>query len=137
MVDFDYLESIANRLCLSNGYDIPAHKDIKTILKEWLKLDNSFCVCKSGCGAIMGSVYPYPFNPDIKYAYDVGFWVEPELRGSPLALKLIVEFEKRAKELGASKVVMVALNSITPDRTCKFYSKLGYKLVELNYVKEI
>lgn len=133
----DYLESIADRLCLSNGFNIPAHKDIKTILSEWLKLDNSFCICVEGKGAIMGSVYPYAFNPEFKYAYDVGFWVEPEYRGTPLALKLISAFEKKAKELGACRIIMVALNSITPDRTCKFYSKLGYKLVELNYIKEI
>lgn len=137
MVDLDYLESIANRLCLSNGFNIPAHKDIKYILSEWLKQDNSFCICKAGCGAIMGSVYPYAFNPEFKYAYDVGFFVEPELRGTPLALKLISAFEKKAKELGASRIIMVAINNIYPDRTGRFYSKLGYKLVEFNFIKEI
>lgn len=133
----DYMADVASRLCKENGYGVEAHRDIKAYFEYYLSLPNCFLICEKGRGGILGIVQQYAFNNDSKFAYDIGFWVEPELRGTSLALRLLKQFEAKAKELGADRVIMVGLETQRPEAMKSFYHKLGYRTLETNYIKEI
>lgn len=128
---------VANRLCKENGYGVEASLDIKKYFEHYLSLPNCFVIGEKGKGFIFGIVQSYVFNNDSKFAYDIGFFVEPELRGKGLAFKLLKEFEVKAKELGADRIIMVGLETQRPEVMKKFYSKMGYKSLETNYIKEL
>lgn len=133
----DYIADIVTRFTPTSGYGVPASKDIKNILAMYLNEPNVFCICDKGKGAIMGAVLPYMFNPESKYAYDIGFFVEPEYRGTRVALNLLLRFESKAKEMGADRVVMVGLALHRFKQMERFYAKLGYRNLETHFIKEI
>lgn len=133
----DYIADVANRLCKENGYGVEASEDIRSYLESYLASPNCFLIGEKGKGAIMGFINPYTFNMKSKCAYDIGFWVEPHLRGTSLASRLLIQFESKAKELGADRVVMVGLATQKPKQMERFYHKMGYRTLETNYIKEI
>lgn len=66
------------------------------------------------------------------------FWyVLPEFRGGTAAGRLLKAFERWAREQGAKRMVMVHLLNLTPTELHNTYKRLGYRPVEVNYVKEL
>lgn len=69
-----------------------------------------------------------------RFASEVIFWITPSARGGRTALRLITAYEYWAEHVAkVSAVQMVGLG----DMTHKLYSKLGYTMTELTYVKDI
>lgn len=64
------------------------------------------------------------------------FWfVSEEKRGE--GLKLIKAYEKWALEQKCKRIAIGHLQDLMPARLEKIYNKLGYKLAEKSYVKEV
>jgi GNAT superfamily N-acetyltransferase len=87
-------------------------------------------------GSIGGAVFPYFFSTR-KKAGDLGFYVEPEYRGSRAAIKLVKAFEAWAKEMGVEDVYLGQTTGIEVDKTRDFYERLGYKVVGVNTIKHL
>lgn len=62
------------------------------------------------------------------------WYVRPEYRSHRTGFYLIREFERMAKDLGCSRVMMIGMES---DPVEKFYLRDGYKLLQNYYHKEL
>jgi GNAT superfamily N-acetyltransferase len=75
-----------------------------------------------------------PINPDIFVSSEVVFWVEPEHRGSSLAIRLMGELEK-AVGVEEPDVMFMSSLSTSPPVTDKLYKKMGYIPTETAYMR--
>ena len=87
-------------------------------------------------GFIAGMVQPYFFSQR-KRVTDMGFFVQPEHRGSSAAIKLIKALENWAKENNVVDVCLGQTTAVKLEETQKFYTRLGYKTVGFNTVKHL
>lgn len=71
----------------------------------------------------------------MRYATNIALYVAPTLRGSRCAARLIREFERVARALGANEVMLGATSGSHMSRTAAFYDALGYQLVGAVTVK--
>lgn len=90
-------------------------------------------MCLDVVGALGGVVTDTVFSFD-RIALEVGWYVEPEHRGSLTALRMVRSFERWAASRDAKMVVMVSQMSSTTDPS-KVYEAMGYNLGEKSYVK--
>lgn len=88
-------------------------------------------------GKILGAL-AFLVNPDtfsgVQTASETFLYVLPEARGSGLASRLLVEFEKEAKSRNCKEVLMVSLSEL---ETGPIFVRRGYKVLETIYRKEI
>jgi GNAT superfamily N-acetyltransferase len=63
------------------------------------------------------------------------WYVAPKCRGK--GLSLLYAFERLAKAVGCTKVVMGHLPHVFPERLERLYLRRGYRVMETSYVKEI
>lgn len=84
-------------------------------------------------GAFIGCISPFMFST-AKKANDLSLFILPEYRGSSLALRLIREYEKWAKERDAVRIYLGV--STGEDKACEFYGKIGYNNVGGLFRKE-
>lgn len=133
----NYLTEVIQKFAPINGLGVTPSENIYEISKELLNNENIICIQQKGKGIILGVVYPLFYNPNVLVAQELGWWVEPEYRGSPTAIRLLKDFEKEAKNRGATKIIMFYLDSQTPDKLDRLLSKMNYKHLEYNMVKEL
>lgn len=62
-----------------------------------------------------------------KIASDLGMYVSPELRGSPIFIRLLKSFEDWSRATGAKKIILYHSTGITPEKTKELFQKLGYE----------
>lgn len=86
-------------------------------------------------GMIGGALVPHYFS-NVVFANDLAVYVTPEYRGGRAALLLVKAFEDWAMRNGAIEIVLGLSTGINPERTGKFYERLGYNLSCHNYLKE-
>jgi len=72
-----------------------------------------------------------------KWATDFAFFVVPEHRGSPLAIRLLREAEKWAKENGASEITILHNTGINTDKASRFFKGFGYETKGHIFTKEL
>jgi len=73
---------------------------------------------------------------DMVYATNIGLYMTPAKRGGLTAAKLVREFERLARERGASEIMLGATaGGVNAVRAVSFYKKLGYQPVGALTVK--
>ena len=77
------------------------------------------------------------FFSDVKQAVEIAWYVDPEHRGSKRALQMLEMYEQWAKEHDAVCVNLVNLDVLRGDKVAKLYNRMGYKLVENTFTKEL
>ena len=87
-------------------------------------------------GVFFGLLETPFFSNDI-IARDLLWFVRKDKRGSVFGIRLLREFERWAKENGASKIMLGQSTGVRIDETRKLYERLGYEVVGVNTVKEI
>jgi GNAT superfamily N-acetyltransferase len=87
-------------------------------------------------GFIGGVSHKYFFSSRQRVS-DLGFYVEPEYRGSRAAIKLAKALEAWAKEKGVEDIYLGQTTGIEVDKTRNFYERLGYKVVGVNTIKRL
>lgn len=89
-------------------------------------------------GFLGGFIHPLICNASVFQAIDGAFWVEPEHRGGGGQL-LLDGFESAAKDAGAKYAVLysIRMGGGTPERAEAIYRKMGYRLAETVWRKEI
>lgn len=87
-------------------------------------------------GAFLGMI-SRGFFCDALIAKDMGWWVKPEHRGSPAALRLLRDFEKWAKEMGATKSMIGQTGVENIDKTTRLFEHCGYEIVGYNTSKDL
>lgn len=132
----EYLMSVMDKFLPNSGFDIAVADESEQGLINFLNLDGAICCCEVGKGVLLGYVFPYIFNTNVKIAQELAFYVEPEYRNTRLAMRLYREYEAKARDLGATKITMALLEASNPDKVDRLYRKLGFKPVEHIYIKE-
>lgn len=98
-------------------------------------------VAENGDGEIIGVVgglkYPFLNNRDWLIGSEVLWWIEPPYRDSGLGKKLLAAIEEAARDAGCHLWVMITLEHVEPEKAGAIYTKLGYKLTEHSYMKEL
>jgi GNAT superfamily N-acetyltransferase len=86
-------------------------------------------------GVLGALLYPDLNNSDLVAAE--AFWfVKPEHRGAG-GMKLLFAYLDWAKQKGAKRCTMVHLLDLTPDRLAEAYMKVGFRPMEVHYIKEL
>lgn len=85
---------------------------------------------------LLGGVKHTPAFSFNEIASEVIWYIKPEHRGSKLAIKMVKQFEEWANEQGAKYVSMVSQSNSDVDPS-NLYERLGYKLSEKTYTKEL
>lgn len=89
-------------------------------------------------GAVIGMaclvVGPFEFNVSVTMATELAWWIEPEHRGSTLALRMMEAIHAAARERGAS-VVRMATMANSPPQAAAMYERLGYVHSDSHYMK--
>ena len=83
-------------------------------------------------GMLVAGAHPLYFARDHLVAQEIGWHAEP---GHGPALK--AAFEAWAREVGASSIIMGALESQRPEAVARLYRRGGYRHMETNYVKRL
>ncbi len=88
-------------------------------------------------GVIAGVIISSIFDKKDIFCQEIIWYVSPENRRSKMAIELIKEFTKKAKEKGASKLTMGHMQNLHPVSMNNLYTKRNFKLMEFQYIKEI
>lgn len=72
-----------------------------------------------------------------KWATDFAFFVLPEHRGGTLAVRLLREAERWAKENGASEITILHNTGINTDKSGRFFNGFGYETKGHIFSKEL
>jgi GNAT superfamily N-acetyltransferase len=86
-------------------------------------------------GLISGLIVNYPLN-DQKIFQETIWFVAEKYRN--VGIKLLKELERVAKEKwGCAKLVMVYIGNSKPDKLHKFYERIGFRMLETHFIKEL
>lgn len=116
--------------------DVPYCPDtVRDLLSGMIK-EQMLIIAEDGnklIGLIGGSYGPIFFNREYKIAYELFWYVDPEHRGS-VGMKLLFAFERRAKEIGCQKLMMMTLRK---NDVGALYTRLGFDETETGFVKRL
>jgi ribosomal protein S18 acetylase RimI-like enzyme len=87
-------------------------------------------------GCLGGMFIRHFLNMDCTIFYESIWYVLPDYRGNSGAIKLIKEIEKISKAMGISKAV-VNTTSANDDYVGNLYKRMGYKVLETHYIKDL
>ena len=76
-------------------------------------------------GMMFGFLNRIPFC-NASAAIDLIVYVIPEKRNGRLAMKLIKDYERWARIVGAEEIQLGVSSGTNPDKVAKFYNRLGY-----------
>lgn len=81
-------------------------------------------------------MHPMMYNQDVFQGTEIFFYVSPEERKNGLGEALLQYTENDLKELGVETFVMSEMPSSSMDLS-SFYTKIGYRLGERQWIKEL
>jgi GNAT superfamily N-acetyltransferase len=88
-------------------------------------------------GMIVGALSSPWFAPHVPMSTELAWWVEPEARGTTVALRLIRMYEGWAHANGAQISTMSALEMDNGTRVGNMLKRIGYAKAETSFIKEI
>ena len=86
-------------------------------------------------GMLMAVIYPVWFAPQSKCAMELVWWVEPEHRGSTIAIRLVKEFEEWGRMQGATMATMGDFVVDGQPPVGEMIMRMGYALSERAFAK--
>lgn len=89
------------------------------------------------CGMIAMVSFPHYFNSSVKAAQEFWWWLDPQARGSGIALRLLKRAEDWARAQGCATVHMLALDALNGDEVAKMYERRGYAPLERTFVRTL
>lgn len=86
-------------------------------------------------GFMCASILPTWFSPRSRIALEHVWWMQPEFRGRPEGIRLLLEFERWAKEQGAHVACLsdIVLEAGSPAGS--ILQRLGYEVSERTFLK--
>jgi len=87
-------------------------------------------------GMAVGFTHPLLLNASHLSGSELAWWVEKSTRGQKAGLNLFNALNKWAfEERKADSFLMIALESVNPEKTGEFYRRKGYKPMEHLYIR--
>ena len=88
-------------------------------------------------GFIACSIVPAWFNPEIRIALEMAWWMEPDARGRPEGMRLLFAFERWAKEQDAQVICMSDISLEDGSPAGSILERLGYSVSERTFLKDL
>lgn len=130
--DIDSAEKVAWKF-VQQAYGDFADLDVTFDLVEKLLTDDDKCFFIYEDKAFLaGLISPFILGPQ-KMAIELGWYVDPALRGEGIGRQLIDLFEEWAKMKNCDLITMISID----DEVGEYYKKRGYALYERTYMKEL
>lgn len=86
-------------------------------------------------GVLLGMISGHFLTRDL-IAQEIMWWVTPDARHGSQSLRMVAEFEKWAKEFGASAVIMASfVETDGDDRLSAIYERREYRKIETHFFK--
>ena len=82
-------------------------------------------------------VYPMYFSPTHKVVQELWWWLEPQARGSGAGKELFTAIDQWAKEVGATALLMAALEDNRTEKMHNVYARAGFKPMERTFIREV
>ena len=92
---------------------------------------------KQVAGGLGVVAFPCYFNRKNLRVQEIFWWVDPQFRNSRESIKLFYKIEEWAKEIGANQVMVSAMAALETEKLDKFYTKKGFRKMDINYVKDL
>ena len=87
-----------------------------------------------GAGAM---AYPYYFNLACRAGQELFWWIDPEIRGGLVGIRLLHALEAWAKERGCRTFTMISLPAIGDSPAARIYPRMGYRPSEHSFIKRV
>ena len=112
-------------------------ESVESYLSQFM--DNGICILivaeENGIVGVTGALlFPLYLNQSCILAQELFWWVHPEHRGGA-GRDMLKLLESEAKTRGAKALIMLALEKLNPEFVGRLYKRLGYKLIEHQYIK--
>ena len=132
VIPFPEIDEDAARdsLALLNDFYFIAVAEVANIVSIECNVGNGII------GMFTAHLNRYAFSQEFIAQHDI-FYVLPEWRGTRAALLLVRAFEKWAREFGINHAILGVHSGLFPERTGRFYGKLGYRPMGGNFMKEL
>jgi N-acetylglutamate synthase-like GNAT family acetyltransferase len=103
-----------------------------------IELPNGIALVAEGDGGIhggfIGAVEPHYFGTDTQ-AFDYALFLTPRARTGSTGLKLIREYVKQAKHIGAKQIMLANSTGYQPERVARLFESMGFN--RLGFVFEL
>lgn len=83
---------------------------------------------KTPVGMISGQITAYSFSDD-KMANDLVWYVIPERRGSPVAVRLAKGYVEWARGHGVREIKLSSSSNVEPEKTARLLERLGFERI--------
>lgn len=135
------------RACLAGAHQFFDEADLPVELKPEVFIRNWQDIIDSKRGAIMamfdgekpvaglGAVLAPDLNSNTMMAIECWWHVQKPYRSLGYGQKLLDAYEDWAKDQGATRICMVHLVKLQPEKLGSLFESRGYSKVEVNYVK--
>ena len=133
--ELDYVIEAAGRFYAEAGFEYP--DNAREYFKDLNENPIIFTIAERGKGFVVGFVAPSFLEPSKKLCQELAWYVEPQYRGTSVAIRLMKKYEEYAREQGCDQVTMVCLEQLDPDKVGRIYQKLGYNVSEHHFKKEL
>lgn len=133
--DLDYVIEAAGRFYAEAGFEYP--DNVREYFEDLNENPIIFTIVERGKGFIVGFIAPSFLEPTKKLCQELAWYVEPQHRGTSVAIKLMKKYEAYAREQRCDQVTMVCLDNLNPVKVGAIYQKLGYNVAEHHFKKEL
>lgn len=140
--DIDEIVSLIYKFCEESlgEYNLSfSTETLKSTTKNFIDNLIGLVIEKDGqvVGMIGGVVSPSMFDSNQIVGQETVWYISKDYRGGSIGFRLMKEFEKRCKSMGATLVYMGHMNNLNADILKRFYEKGNYKSMETHYIKRI
>lgn len=125
------------------GFDIPSVEAIVKIFSEQhiglvVEIEDPSRLGQYQIVGVIGGAIAPSFTDFSQRIFNEAIWfVLPEYRGGSAGVKLLKLVEEYCKNIGVQKIVMIGMFNEDRDRLASFYEKMGYKAIEIHYIKDL
>jgi len=88
-------------------------------------------------GVLGGFLVPYFLKTKSVAFQEILWYVRMDKRDGGAGMKLFYAMQKLAKENGANHMVMAHTGKVVPEKLAAIYDKLGFEVLETQYIREI
>ena len=115
----------------------PTHDELRSTLTLLLEHGRIWVAEIDGvvCGFLAAIRQPLWFSPGTFIALEAAWWMEETYRGRPEGVRLLLEFERWAKEQAVAAICMSDIVLEGESAAERILARLGYQVTERTFVK--